>query len=61
MMFDAPDTSTGATCVATMLGVRYRKGHVSRLLKAPGWTPQVPIKRAIQRGEEAVERWQRDV
>ena len=32
-----------------MLGVRYRKGHVSRLLKAPGWTPQVPIKRAIQR------------
>ena len=44
-----------------MLGVRYRKGHVSRLLKAPGWTPQVPIKRAIQRGEEAVERWQRDV
>ena len=56
MMFDAPDTSTGATCVATMLGVRYRKGHVSRLLKAPGWTPQVPIKRAIQRGEEAVER-----
>ena len=44
-----------------MLGVRYRKGHVSRLLKALGWTPQVPITRAIQRDEEAVERWQRDV
>ena len=34
-------------------GVRYHKGHVSRLLKALGWTPQVPITRAIQREEEA--------
>jgi len=30
-------------------GVRYHKGHVSRLLKALGWTPQVPINRAIHR------------
>jgi hypothetical protein len=44
-----------------MLGVRYHTGHVSRLLKALGWTPQVPITRAIQRDEEAVERWHRDV
>jgi transposase len=42
-------------------GVRYHKGHVSRLLKALGWTPQVPITRAIQRDEEAIESWQRDV
>jgi transposase len=27
------------------------------LLKGLGWTPQVPITRAIQRDEEAIERW----
>jgi transposase len=38
-------------------GVRYHKGHVSRLLKELRWTPQVPITRAVQRDEEAIERW----
>jgi transposase len=34
----------------------YSKGQVSRLLKRLGWTPQVPITRAIQRDEEAIAR-----
>jgi transposase len=38
-------------------GVRYHPGHVARLLKELGWTPQVPITRAIQRDEEAIRRW----
>jgi transposase len=38
-------------------GVRYHKGHVSRLLKGLHWTPQQPIKRAIQRDDEAIRRW----
>jgi transposase len=38
-------------------GVRYHKGHVSRILKEIGWTPQVPITRAIQRDEEAIQHW----
>jgi transposase len=38
-------------------GVRYSKSHVSRLLRQLGWTPQVPITRAIQRDEAAIERW----
>lgn len=38
-------------------GVRYHPGHVSRILKEIGWTPQVPITRAIQRDEEAITRW----
>ena len=38
-------------------GVSYSKSQVSRLLKQLGWTPQVPITRAIQRDEEAIERW----
>jgi transposase len=50
-----------AEVIEEEFGVRYHKGHVSRLLKARGWTPQVPITRAIQRNEEAIERWQRDV
>src|SRR5262249_32152526 len=40
-------------------GVAYHPGHVARLLRVLGWTPQVPITRALQRDEEAIERWQR--
>jgi transposase len=42
-------------------GVSYHKDHVGRLLKELRWTPQVPIKRAIQRDEKAIERWRVDV
>jgi transposase len=38
-------------------GVRYHKDHVGRLLKELHWTPQQPIKRAIQRDEDAIRRW----
>src|SRR5579872_5267861 len=38
--------------------VRHSKSQVSRLLKALGWTPQIPLTRAIQRDEAAIQRWQ---
>jgi transposase len=38
-------------------GVLYHKGHVGRLLKDLGWTPQMPMRRAIQRDEQAIRRW----
>src|SRR5439155_20533178 len=38
-------------------GVTYSPSQVSCLLKTLGWTPQVPITRAIQRDEAAIERW----
>jgi transposase len=38
-------------------GVRYHKDHVGRLLKELHWTPQVPITRALQRDEQAIEHW----
>ncbi len=38
-------------------GVRYARSQVARILKALGWTPQVPITRAIQRDEAAIECW----
>jgi len=38
-------------------GVSYHKDHVSRLMKELGWTPQVPVTRAIQRDEAAITHW----
>lgn len=39
------------------LGVLYSRSQMSRLLKAMGWTPQVPVTRAFQRDENAIELW----
>jgi transposase len=50
-----------ARVIEEEFGVRYHKDHVGRLLKELGWTPQVPIRRAIQREEEAIERWREEV
>ena len=46
-----------AKVIEEEFGVAYHKGHVARLLKELQWTPQVPIRRALQRDEEAIERW----
>src|SRR3954469_11405174 len=46
-----------AGVIGEEFGVSYSKSQVSRLLKRLGWTPQVPITRAIQRDEAAIERW----
>jgi transposase len=42
-------------------GISYHKAHVSRLLKALNWTPQMPIERASQRDEDAIEKWRVEV
>ncbi len=42
-------------------GVGYSKSQVSRILKGLGWTPQVPITRALQRDEAAIARWREAV
>src|SRR6266446_4871214 len=42
-------------------GVRYHKDHVGRLLKELRWTPQTPVRRAIQRDEEAINVWRKEV
>jgi transposase len=46
-----------ARVIEEEFGVRYHKAHVGRLLREWGGTPQVPIRRAIQRDEEAIRRW----
>jgi transposase len=50
-----------AQVIEEEFSVRYHKGHVARLLQALHWTPQVPIRRAIQRDEEAIRRWRDEV
>jgi transposase len=50
-----------ALVILEELGVRYHKGHVGKLLKQLGWTPQMPIRRAIQRDEQAIGRWRAEV
>src|SRR6185312_9278546 len=50
-----------AQVIEEEFGVRYHKGHVGRLLAELHWTPQVPIRRAIQRDEEAIRRWRAEV
>jgi transposase len=47
--------------IAEEFGVRYHKDHVSRLLRELHWTPQVPIRRAIQRDEDAIRHWRKEV
>jgi hypothetical protein len=42
-------------------GVSYHKDHVSRLMKELGWTPQVPVTRAVQRDEAAIAHWRATV
>lgn len=50
-----------AQVIEEEFGVCYHRDHVGRLLKELHWTPQVPIRRAIQRDEAAIRRWRVDV
>ena len=46
-----------AELIEREFGVRYHPAHVSRLLRALGFSLQKPVRRADQRDEEAIERW----
>jgi transposase len=50
-----------ALVIQEELGVLYHKHHVAKLLKELNWTPQMPIRRAIQRDEPAIRRWRDEV
>jgi transposase len=50
-------TARIATVLARTFGVRYHPAHVSRLVRALGWSVQRPIRRASQRDEAAIARW----
>ena len=50
-----------ADVIKMEFGVSYSKSQVSRILKKMGWTPQVPLTRAVQRNEGAIEQWRIEV
>ncbi|WP_051669512.1 IS630 family transposase [Bryobacter aggregatus] len=37
--------------------IRYHPGHVWRILRALGWSPQRPVGRALERDEKAIREW----
>jgi transposase len=40
-------------------GVRYHAGHVWKLLRQLGWSPQRPVGRALERNEEGIAEWKK--
>jgi transposase len=46
-----------AAVIERAFGVRYHPAHVSRLLRAVGWSSQKPVRRASQRDEAAIAAW----
>jgi transposase len=48
-----------AHLIEAEFGVRYHAGHVWKLLRQLGWSPQRPTGRALERNEEAIAGWQR--
>ena len=43
-----------AALIAQQFGVRYHSGHVWRLLRLLGWSPQRAVGRALERDEKAI-------
>jgi transposase len=48
------------TVVRREFGISYSQVHIGRMLKELGWTRQKPVRRARQRDEEAIQRWQEE-
>ena len=48
-----------AALIEELSGVRYHPGHVWRLMGASGFSCQRPERRAVERDEKAIRRWQR--
>lgn len=46
-----------AQLIERAFGVRYHPAHVSRLLRALGWSLQKPVRRAAQRDAAAIAQW----
>jgi transposase len=46
-----------AAVIEQLTGVRYHPGHVWRILRRLGWSPQRPARRARERDEAEVARW----
>jgi len=52
-------TARIAEVIEQEFGVRYHRDHVGRLMHSLGWSHQKPETRAVERDEEAIQRWKR--
>lgn len=52
-------TSRVADLIEQECGIRYHPAHVWRLLQGLGWSCQRPGKRALERDEQKIERWEK--
>ena len=52
-------TTRIAQLIKQQLGVSYHRDHVGRLMHRLGWSHQKPESRALERDDEAIERWRR--
>ena len=46
-----------AQAIEARFGVRYYIDHIGRLMRALGWSPQKPTRRALERDETAIATW----
>ena len=46
-----------AQVIQQQTGITHHPGHVWRLLRQLGWTPQRPARRATERNDEQIARW----
>ena len=51
-------TARIAELIRNQFGIQYHRDHVGRLLYSLNWSPQKPERRALERDENAIERWQ---
>jgi transposase len=50
-----------AELIARKMGVRYHRNHVGKLLHQLNWSHQKPESRAVERDENAIAAWKRDI
>ena len=50
-------TARIAELISHEFGVQYHRDHVGRLMHGLNWSPQKPERRALERNDEAIERW----
>ena len=46
-----------AQAIEARFGVRYHIDHIGRVMRALGWSPQKPTRRALERDETAIATW----
>jgi transposase len=51
-------TARIAEVIRGEFGVQYHRDHVGRLMHSLRWSPQKPERRALERNEQSIERWE---